>query len=250
MLIAPVVCVVMVLAAPANAQTPDATLPSTCYDQKVAPASVILTCGDAGLYAKQLVWSDWGAAQARATGILSVNTCDPSCAAGNREEFPVQLTADRLRDCDYGKPQYTHVSYTFPAESPFEPGTVDQSAEFPCPIRPHADPKIKRMRMWFTGHGTPGAHYFVRVHVRMRVCGVRGRMEVVANETLRIGHDTFGDHTRTLTYRHRRRCQNHTFVWKLRDEFFGVGTYKVAATAWDKDSQFSTTVSRKHTTND
>jgi hypothetical protein len=36
----------------------------------------------------------------------------------------------------------------------------------------------------------------------------------------------------------------------VRDEFFGVGAYTVAATAWDRDFQFSRTVSRKSVTLD
>jgi hypothetical protein len=238
---------------PVFAQNPEATLPSQCYDQAVAPSSVVITCGDAGVIAEMLVWSAWGSAQAQATGVMSVNTCDPDCASGNREEYAVELTADRLRDCEYGEPQYTRVSWSFPAETPFPPGSPgaeNPTARFPCPVRPHPDPKIKRMRMWMTGHRAPGERYFVRVHLRLRVCAVRGRAEVVVNETKRVGGETFGEHTRTLKYRQRARCQRRTFRWKLRDEFFGVGTYKVAATIWDKDSQFSKTVSRKSVTLD
>jgi hypothetical protein len=106
------------------------------------------------------------------------------------------------------------------------------------------------MRMRLTGHNPRPSSYFVRVRVRLRICAARGRSEVVFNETKRIGGETFGEHTRTLRYRHRSRCQTRTFRWKLRDEFFGVGTYKVAATAWDKDAQFSKTVSRKEITLD
>jgi hypothetical protein len=240
-------------AAPAAGQTPDATLPSQCYDQQVAPVSVILACADAGIIAEELVWTNWGADQAKATGIASVKTCDPDCATGGREEYPVALVAEQLRDCDYGEPQYTRVVYSFPAESPFPPGSPgaeNPTVDFPCPTRPRADPKIKRMRMRLTGHNPRPNQYFVRVHIRLRVCAVRGRTEVVINESKRAGGQTFGEHTRTLRYRHRSRCQNRTFRWKLRDEFFGVGTYKVSATVWDKDSQFSKTVSRREITLD
>ena len=241
------------LAVPAQAQTPNATLPSRCHDQQVAPARVIITCGDGGVIAHDLVWSNWGAEQAHATGQFSVNTCDPDCASGGREEYPVELTAERLRDCDYGKPQYTRVIYGFPAESPFPPGSPgaeDPSVRFPCPVRPHADPSIRRMRMWMTGHGAPGPRYFVRVHLRLGVCAVRGRSEVVIHETKRLAGQTFGEHTRALRFGQRFRCQRHAFRWRLRDEFFGVGTYKVAAYVTDKDGQFSKTVSRKKVTID
>src|SRR5215210_1935564 len=96
------------------AQTLDATLPSTCTDQQVAPVSVMITCGDGGFIAEQLAWTDWGAEQATATGVASVNDCDPSCVDGQRHDYPVVLTASELRDCDYGEPQYTRVVYSFP----------------------------------------------------------------------------------------------------------------------------------------
>jgi hypothetical protein len=174
-------------------------------------------------------------------------------ATGGREEYPVTLVAEQLRDCDYGEPRYTRVIYSFPGGSPYpagSPGAEDPVVEFPCPTRPHADPKLKWMRLRLTGHNPRPNQYFVRVHVRLRICAVRGRAEVVFNETKRIGGKTFGEHTRTLRYRQRSRCQTRTFRWKLRDEFFGVGTYKVAATAWDKDAQFSKTVSRRQVTLD
>jgi hypothetical protein len=236
-----------------GAQTPTATLPSRCSDQQVAPVSVVLTCADAGFIAERLSWADWGAPAARATGVASVNTCVPDCATGGREEYPVELVADRLRDCDYGERQYTRVTYRFPAESPFPPGsTGDQepTVEFSCPARPHSDPRVTRMHLRLSAHQPPGSRYFVGVHVRLRICAVRGPVAVVVNESKRAGGETFGEHTRTLRHRQRARCQTRTFSWKLRDEFFGVGTYKVTVTAWDKDAQFSKSVSRRVVTID
>ena len=121
---------------------------------------------------------------------------------------------------------------------------------FPCPTRPHADPRIRSMRMRLTGHGKPGASYYVRVAIRLRVCGVRGRSRVTFNETLGSGGTTFSEDTHTTSFRQVARCQTRTFKWKLRDEFFGVGTYKVRATVSDKDAQFSNTMSRSQTTID
>jgi len=115
---------------------------------------------------------------------------------------------------------------------------------------PHADPTIKAMRLWSTGHGDPGPDYFVRVHLRLRVCAVRGDMKVRVHETLRIGSNTFGDHRRALEYRQSAHCQRRTFTWRLRDEFMGVGTYRVAANVRDHDGQVSETRSRKLVTID
>jgi hypothetical protein len=121
---------------------------------------------------------------------------------------------------------------------------------FPCPTRPHADPRIRAMRMRLTGHGNPGTSYYVRVSIRLRACGVRGRSHATFNETLGGGGTVISEDTHTSPFRQVARCQWRTFKWKLRDEFFGVGTYKVSATVYDKDAQFSNTVSRRHTTID
>jgi hypothetical protein len=53
-------------------QAPDATLPATCSDQRVAPASVVILCGDAGVIARDLVWHDWGAPSTSATETSSL----------------------------------------------------------------------------------------------------------------------------------------------------------------------------------
>jgi hypothetical protein len=113
-----------------------------------------------------------------------------------------------------------------------------------------AEPTIRDMKLRTTGHGPPGGDYFVRVHVRLRVCAVRGRSQAMLHETLRIGGQTFGEHSRTIAFRQRSQCETHRFRWRLRDEFLGVGTYRVAATVRDRDAQVSNTVSRKQTTVD
>ena len=239
--------------APARAQTPEATLPSQCDDQEIAPTNVVLACGDAGLIAEDLAWTGWGSAQAVASGTAIAKTCDPDCAKGGTEQYPITLTASELRECSYGKPQYTLITYAFPADSPYPPGSPgaeDPTVRFPCPTRPHADPRIRSMRMRLTGHGNPGRSYSVRVAIRLRICGVRGRSHVTFDETLGSGGTTFSERTHTTRFRQTASCQTRTFKWKLREEFFGVGTYRVSATVYDKDTQFSNTVSRRQTTTD
>lgn len=239
--------------ATATAQTPEATLPSQCTDQQVAPTSVVLACGDAGMIVEGLTWTNWGAAQATAAGTATINTCDPNCASGGTAQYPITLTAGDLRRCSYGKPQYTLITYAFPAGSPYPPGSPgaeDPTARFPCPVRPHKNPRIRAMRMRLTGHGSPGANYYVRVEVRLRVCGVRGRSHVTFDETLGNGKTIFGEHVHTTRFQQTAGCQWRKFKWKLRQEFFGVGTYRVAARVYDRDTQFSNTVSRRRTTTD
>jgi hypothetical protein len=235
--------------ASATGQTPDATLPSQCLDQQVAPVSVTLTCADGGFIAHDLVWSDWGAAQAHATGTATVNTCDPNCAHGNAKDYAVALIADQLSICSFGKPQYTLVRYSFPNGGPF-PTTDKSTFSFPCPKRPHANPRIKSLRMSFSTRRASGGRYSIRANVALRVCAVRGRSTALFNETKRLGGQTFGAHSHLIRFRQSSACQSHRFRWTLRDDVIGVGVYRVAAQVTDADLQFSKTVSRKSTTTD
>ncbi len=171
----------------------------------------------------------------------------------NGEKYAVGLIADRLRACKYGKPQYTRVSWAFPSGAtapPASSGVADGVATFPCPHRPHADPRIRSMRMRLTGHHPGGDDYYVRTRIRLRVCAVRGPAKVVMNESLGLSGQLISEHTRRLRFRQSARCQWHAFKWRLGNEFFGVGAYRVAAKVADTDDQESKTVSRRHTTND
>jgi hypothetical protein len=235
-------------AGPAAAQTPDATLPSNCLDQQVAPASVTFTCADGGFIAHDLTWSNWGAPQPRATGTASINDCRPNCAHGHFKDFPIEVVADQLKVCEVGKPQYTLVTYHFPSSNPFH--SQDGKFGFPCPKRRHANPRIKRMRLRFSTHRAGDGSSFVRVRTALRVCAVRGRASVVLSETKKLGGRTFGSGIHSFKFRQRKGCQSHSFHWRLGDRLLGVGTYRVMATVSDKDGQFSKTVSRKSVTTD
>ena len=134
--IAALVLIVLVACSPTAETTQDTrvTLPSDCRNQVVEPQEVLLTCGNQGIYASNLTWSDWGQVKATADGIASVLRCDPSCVEGRRIEYPVRLTADRIRDCS-GKDQYTRISYVYPEDSPFPddaPGSRGY-VTFDCP---------------------------------------------------------------------------------------------------------------------
>jgi hypothetical protein len=106
------------------------------------------------------------------------------------------------------------------------------------------------MRVRLALHGAPGPRSFVHVRLRLRVCAVPGPAEIAVEETLRTGGRLAGEHSRTLPYRQRRRCLTRAFRWRLCDEFLGVGTYRVAATARDRDGRSSRTVSRRVVTTD
>jgi hypothetical protein len=247
---AAVLAIVLALgcAAPAAAQTPDATLPSRCLDQQVAPASVTFTCADGGFIAHDLVWSGWGSPQPRATGTASINNCKPNCAQGQFHDYAIELVADRLQVCEVGKPQYTVVNYHFPNGGPFP--TDDGNVGFACPKRRHANPRIKKMRMTFSVHRAGDGDYFLRVRAALRVCAVRGRSSAVLSETKRLGSLTVGSGIHSFKFRQRKACQWHSFRWRLGDRLAGVGTYRLRATVSDADGQVSKTVSRRSVTID
>lgn len=47
------------------------------------PKQITLACGDAGVYFADVTWQKWTMKGASGTGTLSVNTCEPTCSAGN-----------------------------------------------------------------------------------------------------------------------------------------------------------------------
>jgi hypothetical protein len=199
---------------------------------------VILACADAGIRAGDLTWESWGQARATALGTATVNTCDPDCATGGTARNPIALTADGIETCRNGTRRYTRVRYDRPETSPFPPdapGSVDPYVRFPCPL---PRPRLTAMRMRTVGVGTAPANYYVRVSVRLRVCAPRqNRMTARLHERKRIGSDTFGEHFRSFTFRHAGGCRFRSWKWKLRDEFFGVGSYSVAAEVTDSQGQ-------------
>lgn len=93
------------------------------YTPEVAPVSWHPSCRGGSMLIEGLQWVGWGAAETRATGTLSLNTCEPSCADGTFYPYPVELAASGLRRCTWtmGRPwEYSQVrwAYTLPEENP------------------------------------------------------------------------------------------------------------------------------------
>jgi hypothetical protein len=245
--------VVLVLAAsapPALGQDPTVRLGTCDGSSSVQPTSVTLTCADAGVIAHDLTWQTWGAPTATASGTATVNTCDPDCASGSTEDFTVALTADRIEHCGDGSRRYTRVRYDWPQGSPYPadaPGSVNPYVEFPCPL---PRPKLNGMRMRLTGHDAAGASYYVRVTVRLRICAPRQRMTATFQERKTIGSTTFGRYARNVAFSHAGGCRWRTMKWKLRDEFFGIGTYSVTGQLLDSQGKTSRRLTRRSVTND
>lgn len=54
---------------------------------KVKPKTIVLACGDGGVFLSKITWSSWDATGATGTGTLRVNVCQPTCAAGNVDTY-------------------------------------------------------------------------------------------------------------------------------------------------------------------
>ena len=105
------------------------------------------------------------------------------------------------------------MRYDWPQGSPYPadaPGSINPYVEFPCPL---PRPKLNGMRMRLTGHDAAGASYHV-------------------------------------AFSHAGGCRWRTMKWKLRDEFFGIGTYSVTGQLLDSQGKTSRRVTRRTVTND
>ena len=60
------------------------TYMAECLDDNIVqkPKTFTLTCADGGMALEQLKWKGWGEDKATATGVVTTNLCEPSCAEG------------------------------------------------------------------------------------------------------------------------------------------------------------------------
>ena len=60
------------------------------------PKMVSTSCATLGTHVRNIKWTKWEATGAEGTGILSTQTCDPSCAEGGRIDLKVKVKLDGL----------------------------------------------------------------------------------------------------------------------------------------------------------
>jgi hypothetical protein len=109
---------------------------------RVRPSEVTLACADGGEVVTRLRWTGWNRPFAAGQGLLAVNDCEPSCAAGGYHYYEVLLTAYGWQRCKPGgRPAYTTVRYWLkPTENrpfpPGSPGAAEPTVSFACKPRP------------------------------------------------------------------------------------------------------------------
>ncbi|MFI5504572.1 hypothetical protein ACFLIN_04325 [Corynebacterium kutscheri] len=100
------------------------------------PDQISLGCADNNHYVDRLTWQNWGGDQAKATGTSVSNSCDPSCAEGNYQEYPVVVTAREKKTCGYQVDVYTILDIEYqgknaPAKESVEIGCFDETTGAP-----------------------------------------------------------------------------------------------------------------------
>lgn len=146
----------------------------------------------------------------------------------------------------------------------YEPGCLE------CPVRewsnilvltipappPNRRPRIVSSHFSLVGHTPSGAGYYVTVNARYRVCDdSRGRLLTRVRETKTNG-GSFLFASAQWSYRpfapaaFSQNCKTYRKQWRLRDRFFGVGSYRVRLHVRDGGGKWSNTVSRAWFTSD
>lgn len=105
--------------APSDLVAASATYIAECVDDNLvrSPKSLTLTCGDGNESLEDLTWTGWGEKQARATGQLSSNTCEPSCAQGTLKRYPVSVVVSNL-DRREASEFYSRLTVTYTGDRP------------------------------------------------------------------------------------------------------------------------------------
>jgi hypothetical protein len=70
------------------AKTPKYVLLNCSLKPVVAPRTFIITCADAGIGARDLLWTSWTSKLASGYGTFWENDCKPNCANGHFHYYP------------------------------------------------------------------------------------------------------------------------------------------------------------------
>jgi hypothetical protein len=100
------------------------TQPGAAQYMEVKPKE-ITTSGDGSGYVTNLVWSDWGAPHATATGTMRLNDCTPNCAEGKYTSYPATVTLAGLTSYGTDLEAYSTIVVQSPAANTTETYTKD-----------------------------------------------------------------------------------------------------------------------------
>ena len=105
--------------------------PEDCGKAVARPDTVSLACADDNIYVAAINWSSWGGRRSQGTGTLTVNNCNPSCAADKFKTYPVNISLRRVRvrKCGTKKrvPLYRTAVLSFPITAPSFAASIRKS---------------------------------------------------------------------------------------------------------------------------
>lgn len=97
----------------------------------VRPTSLLLVCSDGTAGLQNLTWSHWGhnittgspgqavpSATATGTGEFFLNDCNPNCAQGHDQTYPVRVTLSVVYSSPYGGTYFGQASLTWQGNRP------------------------------------------------------------------------------------------------------------------------------------
>ena|SRR5438105_5683942 len=118
------------LAAPA----PKTVFAINCLQEQFKPKQITIACGDGAVRVSKLEWTSWSSSQAKASGVYKVDKCNPDCASGRTQSFPVKITLSRPKTCPGHKHKaFGRLSYAFGAK---HPKPTPRRVSLPCPTGP------------------------------------------------------------------------------------------------------------------
>jgi hypothetical protein len=89
-----------------------------CTGQRYRPTTIVLACGDAGLWASNIRYKYYGGRTAFATATLQTHSCVPNCAQSSFHSFPGTILLHAVVRCE-GVLFYSRATYRFVNGAPY-----------------------------------------------------------------------------------------------------------------------------------
>lgn len=83
----------------------------------VRPKGIVIACADDGLGVEKMTWTNWGTSTAKGQGELYENLCQPNCAEGKIETYPVLVTLSRVKNSSQGA-YFSELTVTWEGNRP------------------------------------------------------------------------------------------------------------------------------------
>jgi len=83
----------------------------------VRPTHVPISCGDGSAYAIHVRWTHLSASRGHAVGVVLLDDCLPTCAAGHYHAYAARLDFTRVRMSAH-RPAFTRLAITFTTRHP------------------------------------------------------------------------------------------------------------------------------------